>query len=345
MTFCLLCDEEQVHSECFNEHKLPTHGAKDGNGESCDQCDDIFENMPDLRKHIETKHKPEPEETVTNEVTLEEDPEEYNLEEDANELVDGQSTESETIVTNKVNLEQDPEEVNLEDDTKESADVYSKESIHMIAKSLVNDILTNLEEQVVSDIPFESNRTKGPRSDDSSGIANNSRNSDLDDEESETETVNEDDCSPATGGEDYVPTEIVVVRGNEVEVSKTKEVIKENEYEMLRQRLAELQEERLTQDIRTIKLEDEKHTLKETINNGFQQYDALLKEFEKTKKERKNDKKDYERKISAMTELERVSKELDTKLKEAMKVTSDVKKTLEKSEKDKVKAGKQLKQR
>ena len=215
----------------------------------------------------------------------------------------------------------------------------------MIAKSLVNDILTNLEEQVVSDIPFESNRTKGPRSDDSSGIANNSRNSDLDDEESETETVNEDDCSPATGGEDYVPTEIVVVRGNEVEVSKTKEVIKENEYEMLRQRLAELQEERLTQDIRTIKLEDEKHTLKETINNGFQQYDALLKEFEKTKKERKNDKKDYERKISAMTELERVSKELDTKLKEAMKVTSDVKKTLEKSEKDKVKAGKQLKQR
>ena len=52
-------------------------------------------------------------------------------------------------------------------------------------------------------------------------------------------------------------------------------------------RVNELQEERLSQDIWTIQLEDEKHALEETITNGFKQYDALLKEFEKTKKNKK----------------------------------------------------------
>ena len=67
-------------------------------------------------------------------------------------------------------------------------------------------------------------------------------------------------------------------------------------------KITELQEERLTQDIQTIKLEDEKLALEETLRNGFNHYDALLKEFEKTKKEAKKQDKESESKISLMKE-------------------------------------------
>ena len=114
----------------------------------------------------------------------------------------------------------------------------------------------------------------------------------------------------------------------DLEISKLNEqinkVVKENK--VMQTEIAKLQQERVQQDIKTVRVEEEKQSLEETLKNGYDQYEALLKEFEKNKADNKKRVNDYENKLSIMNnELIKSYSKVDQLFKENVKLKEETK--------------------
>ena len=104
-------------------------------------------------------------------------------------------------------------------------------------------------------------------------------------------------------------------------------VVEEND--VMQTKIANLQQERIQQDIKTARLEGEKQNLEETVKSGYEQYEALFKEYEKIKAENKKHVKDYEAKLSTINnELIKSYSKVDQLFKENIKLQEE-KKVLE----------------
>ena len=110
------------------------------------------------------------------------------------------------------------------------------------------------------------------------------------------------------------------------EISKLNDQINKivEEHDALQTQVAKLQQERVQQDIKAVRLEEEKQSLEDTIKTGYEQYEAILKEYQKIKVENKKHVKDCETKIFTLNnELIKSYAKVDQLVQENVKLKEE----------------------
>ena len=347
MKTCDSCEFNFVSNDGLKKHKEVSHSRMeeiDHSGECCDECNLYFNDTDELRNHIRNQHGAEVNPAESEEVTLDENPEEsimtdklYFIPDMVDSIIDdivllvgnkdGNEDENKDVWEN----EDQENETETEKDKSEGTDQCGQDTANE-ANELNTAISAKDGYLYDEDHENELEKDKSEGTDqcvqDSANEANelNAATSPKDgylDDNKQSNIVNSDGESVSSDSNDDEEEEEEICYMKE-EMQRIK-----NENNLLKLKVNKLQDERLTQDIRRIKLEDEKHALEETITNGFKQYDALLKEFEKTKKNKKREEKELENKIAAINkELVKSYSKVDKIYKENVKLLEE-KKVLE----------------
>ena len=301
MKTCDSCELQFLSNEGLKDHTGTAHSRKEEtehSGECCDECNVYFNDTGDLRDHIRNQHEAQVNHEESEEVSLDENPEEVMMNYQNNSISSMLNSLLDNIFLPKKD-DQKKDECENEDEEKEKDKNEG-----------------NITDKCVQDSANEADEMNTATSAEDEDIE---RDLIDDGKQSDTENnVGESESSDSNDEEEEEDEEICHIQE---EMQRIK-----SENDMLKLKVNELQEERLTQDIRTIKLEEEKRALEETITKGFNQYDALLKEFEKTKKNKKKEEKELENKIAAINnELVKSYSKVDQIYKENVKLLEEKK--------------------
>ena len=307
---CDLCEVRVMDEQGIKEHLSKSHSKeKETDTEVCDKCSVKFTNAEELRSHIKSMHDATVTETCekcdmtfNNRVHLAEhiksshaaplpkvktSVEVSSDEREKFEEIDGNTANTDDPRSQTLN---DILETDEESEFNEPTLEENSENVEDLTPENSNEKLMNLVlEEILLNMP------------------ENTENKEEDESDISIETTSsDDDCI------------------NESLNESTHNLRVDNE--LMNHRLIELEEVLASEQTRATNLESDKLLLEETNVRGFEQYEALLQEYEKVKKEKNKQSKEYEKTVFVINEeLQRSYSKVDQMYKENVKLAEEKK--------------------